>query len=122
MVTKAVMAGGMCLVLGLGGIAGRAIRSGAAPIAQINVPNVDPKVQKRFEQLQQKEELERLQKENKEDAEKIVLLAAQLEQYADSAGKGPFPPDAVRKAKEVETLAKRVRGRLRESALRIRVH
>ena len=118
--TKSVWAVGLCLVLA--GTTGEALRVVEAPRGQINVPNINPDIERHFEQLRQQEAQARLHKENSEDAQKILFLAAELKRYADSAEDGPVPKDAVRKAKEVEKLAKRVNYRLRESALKIRVH
>jgi hypothetical protein len=117
---KLALAAGLCFVLS--GTTVEAVRSSAAPLAQINIPNVNPVLERRLEQLRQKEAQERLRRENIEDAQKILFLATELKQYADGDEIGQLPPDAVGKAKEVEKLAKRVNYRLRESALRIRAH
>ncbi|HEV7673649.1 MAG TPA: hypothetical protein VGQ12_03870 [Candidatus Angelobacter sp.] len=96
--------------------------SGVAPGAQINIPNVNPSIVRRFEQLRQKEASERLQRENHEDAGKMVSLAADLKQYSQAADGVALPPDAVWKANEMEKLARRIRHRLNESMLRVRTH
>lgn len=96
--------------------------SGAAPGAQINIPNINPSVERRFELLRQKEANERMQRENTEDTRKMVSLAAELKQYADAADGSALPPDAVRKANELEKLARRVRNRLNDKMLMIRAH
>ena len=115
---KFALAVGLCLVLT--GTQVEAVRSGVAPVAQINVPNINPVLERRFEQLRQKEAQERLRKANIQDAQKILFLATELKQLADRDETGQLPSDAVRKAKEVEKLAKRVNYRTRESALRAR--
>jgi hypothetical protein len=94
--------------------------SGAAPGAQINIPNINPSVERRFELLRQKEANERMQRENAEDTQKIVFLAAELKEYAGAADGSGLPPEAVRKANELEKLARRVRHRLNDKMLMIR--
>ena len=96
--------------------------SAAASGAQINIPNINPGVERRFEQLRQREANERMQRENTEDTRKMVSLAAELKQYAEAADGSPLPPDAVRKANELEKLARRVRNRLNDKMLMIRAH
>lgn len=106
------------LYLALSGMAIEAVPSESALAAQITMPNINPDVGRRFARLQQIEENERMQKQNSEDAQKLVLLAAELRQYSDAVENGGVPPEAVRKAKEVEKLAKRIHGRLNERARR----
>jgi predicted ATP-grasp superfamily ATP-dependent carboligase len=96
--------------------------SGAASGAQINIPNINPDVARRFDRLQQKEENERMQKQNSDDAQKLVLLASELRQYSEAVENDGVSPEAVRKASEVEKLAKRIHGRLKERAHRLRPH
>jgi len=91
--------------------------SGAATGAQINIPNINPGVERRFELLRQKEANERMQRENNDDTQKMVLLAAELKQYSEAA---ILPPEAVRKANELEKVAKRLRRRLNDRMLMIR--
>jgi hypothetical protein len=95
--------------------------SGTAP-AQINIPNINPALEQRFEQLRQKEANERMQRENSDDTRKMVSLAAELKQYAEAADRMALPPEAVRKANELEKLARRVRHRLNDRMLRIGAH
>jgi hypothetical protein len=95
---------------------------GAGPIAQINIPNINPSVERRLELLRQKEANERMQVENSADAQKMVSLAAELKQYAEVADGPGLPPEAVQKAKEVEKLARRVRNRLHARMLRVGAH
>jgi hypothetical protein len=109
---------GMCLSLtGTGSEAGG---TGRATGAQINIPNVNPIVERRFEQLRQKEANERMQRENSQDAAEMVSLAAELRDYSEAAESRGLPPDAVKKANELEKLARRVRYRVKEQMLRVR--
>ncbi len=109
---------GLCLCFSATAI--EAGGSGAAPGAQINIPNINPSVERRFELLRQKEASERMQRENAEDTQKMVSLAAELKQYAEAADGSALPPEAVRKANELEKLARRVRHRLNDKMLMIR--
>jgi hypothetical protein len=96
--------------------------SAAASGVQINIPNINPGVERRFELLRQKEANERMQRENTEDTRKMVSLAAELKQYAEAADGSALPPDSVRKANELEKLARRVRNRLNDKMHMIRAH
>lgn len=111
---------GLCLSLFLTAV--EAGGSGAAPGAQINIPNVNPNLERRFEQLRQKEANERMQRENSEDTRKMVSLAAELKQYSEAADGAALPPEAVRKASELEKLAKRDHRRLNDRMLMLRAH
>jgi hypothetical protein len=113
---RSVVAVGLCLALFV--TVALVVRSSAIPVAQIGIPNVNPQVERRFQQLRQKEEGERMEKENRRDAQKIVSLAAELKQYATSEDGAP-PADAIRRAEQVAKLARRLHDRLRESALRL---
>jgi len=111
---------GLCLCFSV--TAADAGGSGVAPIAQINIPNINPGVERRFELLRQKEANERMQLENSADTEKMVSLAAELKQYAAAADGSSLPPEAVRKANELEKLARRVRHRLNDKMRWIEAH
>src|SRR5712675_3520513 len=76
--------------------------STVAPGSQINIPNINPSIERRFELLRQKEASERMQRENAEDTQKIVSLAGELKEYAGAADGSALPPEAVRKANELE--------------------
>ena len=70
----------LCLCLSL--TAMEAGGSGAASGTQINIPNINPGVERRLELLRQKEANERMQRENGQDTLQMVSLAAELKQYA----------------------------------------
>jgi hypothetical protein len=116
---KLALVAGLCLILT--GTTVEAVGSGVAS-AQINIPNFNPDTERRLERVRQQEARERLRRENIVDAQKILALATELKQYAHNEEMGALPPDAVKKAKEVEKLAKRVNYRVRESALHVRSH
>jgi len=108
---------GLCLCFSL--TAMEAGGSGAASGTQINIPNINPGVERRLELLRQREANERMQRENSQDTLQMVALAAELKQYAEAADGTGLPPEAVRKANQLEKLAKRVRNRLNNTMLRI---
>lgn len=93
--------------------------SGAVSGAQINIPNINPSVERRFEMLRQKEAGERMQRENSDDTQKMVALAAELKQYSQA---DVLPPEAARKANELEKVARRLRRRLNDRILMLRAH
>lgn len=111
---------GLCLCFSL--TAMEAGGSGTAFVAQINIPNINPGVERRLELLRQKEANERMQQENSQDTLQMVSLAAELKQYAAAADGSGLPPEAVRKANQLEKLARRVRNRLNNRMLGIGAH
>lgn len=114
---RSVVAVGVCLASFVTMVL--VVHSSAMPAFQVGIPKLNPQVERRFQQLREKEEGERMEKDNRADAERIVSLAAELKQYTDAAN-GELPADAVRKAEQVAKLARRLQGRLKESALRMR--
>lgn len=109
---------GLCLCFSV--TAADAGGAGVALVAQINIPNINPGLERRLELLRQKEANERMQQENGDDTRKMVSLAAELKQYADATEGRALPPEAVRKANELEKLARKVRHRLNDRMLMIR--
>ena len=89
---------------------------------QINIPNINPGVERRLELLRQKEANERMQRENSQDTLEMVSLASELKQYAAASEGSGLPPEALRKANQLEKLAKRVRKRLNNRMLGIGAH
>jgi hypothetical protein len=92
---------------------------GAEPVAQISIPNINPGVERQLELLRQKEANERMQRENSEDTQKMVALAAELKQYSQA---DVLPPEAARKANELEKVARRLRRRLNDRMMMVRAH
>jgi hypothetical protein len=117
---KSALVASLCLALS--GTTIEAVCGVSAPQAQIKIQNISPEVTRRFNQLQEEEENDRMRKQNIEEAQKLVLLAAELKQYSEAMEVGGLPPQAVRKASEAEKLARRIHGRLKERARRIRPH
>jgi septation ring formation regulator EzrA len=113
---KYALLAGLCLALS--GTTIKAVNSAVAPAAQIQ--NINPEVTRRFNQLQQIAENDRMRRQNLEETEKLVSLVAELKRYSQAMEIGGLPPEAVRKASEAEKLARRIHGRLKERARRIR--
>ncbi len=108
---------GLCLCFSVTSV--EAGGAGAAPVGQINIPNINPGVELRLELLRQKEANERMQRENSDDIQKMVALAAELKQYSQA---DVLPPEAARKANELEKVARRLRRRLNDRMMMVRVH
>jgi hypothetical protein len=67
--------------------------------------------------LVQKAKLDRQKKraeDMKRDSQKLLELATQLKQYVDKAGENILSMDVVRKAEEMEKLARQVKNNMRE--------
>jgi uncharacterized protein YdiU (UPF0061 family) len=115
---KYALVAGLCLALS--GTTIKAVNAAAAPVAQIQ--NINPEVTRRFNHLQEIAENDRMRRQNLEETQKLVALVAELKQYSEAMEAGGLPPEAVRKASEAEKLARRIHGRLKERARRIRQH
>jgi hypothetical protein len=108
---------GLCLCFSVTSV--EAVGAGATPVGQINIPNINPGVELRLELLRQKEANERMQRENSDDTQKMVALAAELKQYSQA---DVLPPEAARKANELEKVARRLRRRLNDRMMMVRAH
>ena len=117
---KTALLVGLCLCFSVTTV--EASGSGAAPVAQISIPNINPGVERQLELLRQKEANERMQRENSQDTLQMVSLAAELKQYAAASDGSGLPPEALKKASQLEKLAKRVRNRLNNRMLGIGAH
>jgi hypothetical protein len=69
----------------------------------------DRDMQKRTRLLQQKQRFEEMQ----HDSQKLLELATELKKYVDQSGEHVLSMDVVRKAEEIEKLARRVKDRMR---------
>lgn len=75
--------------------------------------SVDDENRRRFEHDQQKKaNQERFQK-LKEDTEKLVQLSNQLKEYVGKANENTLSLDVIKKAEEIERLAKSVKEKMR---------
>ncbi len=69
----------------------------------------DRDIQQRNRLLQQKQRFEEMQR----DSKKLLELATQLKKYVDESGEHVLSMDVVRKAEEIEKLARRVKDHMR---------
>ena len=77
-------------------------------------PAPDPMEVKRQKDLQKNLNLERV-KEIKQDTDKLVDLANELKKSVDAAGDNALSLEVIRKTEEIEKLAKKVRGKMKET-------
>lgn len=61
----------------------------------------------------QKERLKKRAAEMKRDSERLLVLATELKQYVDKAGEDFLSLEVVRKAEEMEKLARQVKNNMR---------
>lgn len=74
---------------------------------------VDDEAQRRFEHDQQKKANEERFQKLKEDTEKLVVLSNELKEYVGKANEHTLSVDVVKKAEEIERLAKSVKDKMR---------
>jgi len=70
---------------------------------------LDEEIQRNVQKQQQKKRFEEIQR----DSRKLLELATELKQYVDSSGENVLSLDVVRKAAELEKLARRVKDNMR---------
>jgi hypothetical protein len=69
----------------------------------------DPETQKESQRLRQKKRFEDM----KRDSQKLLDLATELKQYVDKSGEHELSLNVVRKAEEIEKLARQVKTNMR---------
>jgi hypothetical protein len=95
------------------------IFAGIPAIAQRPVQPPPPSSEAQTEldrEMQQKVQLEQQRKrfeQMKRDSQKLLELATELKQYVDQAGEHVLSLDVLRKAEEMEKLARRVKENMR---------
>ncbi|MBZ5646102.1 MAG: hypothetical protein LAN37_02635 [Acidobacteriia bacterium] len=67
----------------------------------------------RLEKTRKKELGKQRYQELRRDSEQLVLLANQLKRYVDTAGENTLSLDVVKKAEEIEKLAKSVKTKMK---------
>ena len=97
-------------------------RQAAAPypaaLAQqstIGIKDANEREQERLRKQQEKRINQNRYKEIRRDADKLVELANQLKRYVDNANEHTLSLEVVRKAEEIEKLAKDVKSRMKEN-------
>jgi len=74
---------------------------------------VEDEARRRFEHDQQKKANEERFQKIKEDTEKLVQLSNELKEYVGKANEHTLSLDVVKKAEEIERLAKSVKDKMR---------
>jgi hypothetical protein len=108
----------------LPGLAARAQDTGAPPAvpdAGTQLPphtgdlgqQPQPDEERKMEREQQKKRNEERQAQLKRDTDKLLLLATQLKQEVDKSNENTLSLDVIKKAGEIEKLAKSVREKMR---------
>jgi hypothetical protein len=73
------------------------------------VPEPDPDIQRTM----QKERLKKRCEEMKRDSQRLLELATELKQYVDKSGENVLSLEVLRKAEEMERLARQVKNNMR---------
>src|SRR5882762_2832489 len=87
--------------------------------AQVQLPRTPPEdtveddARRKFERDQQKKANEERFQKVKEDTEKLVQLSNQLKEYVGKANEHTLSLDVIKKAEEIERLAKSVKDKMR---------
>jgi membrane-associated HD superfamily phosphohydrolase len=87
--------------------------------AQVQLPRtpredtVEDEARRKFERDQQKKANEERFQKVKEDTEKLVQLSNQLKEYVGKANEHTLSLDVIKKAEEIERLAKSVKDKMR---------
>jgi hypothetical protein len=80
------------------------------PNAQASTPaETDPSLQRQM----RKEQLHKRFQDIQRDSQKLLQLATELKQYVDKSGEGILSMDVLRKAEEMEKLARQVKNNMR---------
>ena len=95
--------------------------SGPALRSQQGIPGADGQVRTRPDPDEIKRDNERMKAMNKDravrikrDTDKLLALATELKQYVDKTNENVLSVDVVRKAEEIEKLAKSIREKMKE--------
>jgi hypothetical protein len=66
-----------------------------------------------MQRTMQKERLKKRTEEMKRDSERLLVLATELKQYVDKSGEDILSLEVLRKAEEMEKLARQVKNNMR---------
>jgi hypothetical protein len=75
--------------------------------------HIDPAEEKMEREAQKKRNLER-QQEIRRDSEKLLELATELKQYVDKTNENVISLDVIKKADQIEKLAKSVKEKMKQ--------
>lgn len=78
-------------------------------------PDTGPNLPPQFEKEMQRKANEQRQADLKRDTEKLLKLSTELKQYVDKTNANVLSMDVIKKAEEIEKLARSVRMKMRGS-------
>lgn len=84
-----------------------------AQIGRVNSQEPDPAVAKLEKEAEKQRNLKR-QKDIQQDSEKLLELATELKQYVDKTNENIISLDVIRKAEQIEKLAKSVKDKMKQ--------
>jgi nitric oxide reductase activation protein len=88
--------------------------SNSRPAAQFQQRSEQSQTERDMEQRRQKEANKKRQEEIRQDTEKLYQLASELKDAVDKTNEHVLSLDVVKKAEEVEKLAKQVKEKMKE--------
>ena len=83
------------------------------PIESPSNPDARPELDSEMQRTMQRERLKKRAEEMKRDSQRLLELATELKQYVDKSGENILSLEVVRKAEEMEKLARQVKNNMR---------
>lgn len=97
-------------------IAGASLRVAAVPaLAQFQQPR-QTEAEREMEERQQKAANKKRQEDLQKDTQKLFSLASELKEAVDKSNENTLSLEVIRKAEEVEKLARKVKDRMKEGS------
>lgn len=90
------------------------MNSGDPPMGRINQPDADSQEQQQTEQQKVRVPISDKQKKLAADTDKLLALAKELKQQVDKTNKDVLSVNVVKKAEEIEKLARSVKSQMKE--------
>lgn len=84
----------------------------SVPVGQQRRSPEDSWTQEKMREMQKKQN-ERRQEDLKKDTDKLLELATELKQYVDKTNENIISLDVIKKAEQIEKLAKSVKGKMK---------
>jgi hypothetical protein len=83
------------------------------PVPPPNAPNEHTELDQDMRRTMQRERLKKRAEDMKRDSQKLLELATELKRYVDKAGENFLSLEVLRKAEEMEKLARQVKNNMR---------
>lgn len=110
------MLGKFILVIGIGlALCGTAFMASPAPAAAPQLETRQDPAQKEMQERMMREANKKRQQDIREDTDKLFQLATELKAAVDKTNENLLSIDVVRKADEVEKLAKKVKEKMKDA-------